>query len=73
MIVDCVDILAMHIIWRIGYLFSEAGTNDTAAREDLLSKRESLIEKLTDYAVGPSSSTCEDVKRAVSSDARLSL
>jgi cohesin complex subunit SA-1/2 len=63
MMVDCIDILAMHVIWRFGAFASSP--DDSAVREDVIAKRDALLEKFTDFAVGANSRVCEEAKRAV--------
>lgn len=68
MIEQGLHLLGLHILWKARSL---PGAKDTSVdsnelRETLRDQRDSLLEKLVEYAVGAQSNTAEGVKRAVS-------
>jgi cohesin complex subunit SA-1/2 len=69
MVVQALHLLALHIIWKGKALVTdlEPSPEESRFRETLKKQRESLLEKLVEYAVGTQSNTVEGVKRAVSS------
>jgi hypothetical protein len=68
MVEQALNVLGLQIIWKAHGLTSEAEllSEGTVFRDKLKEQRESLLEKLTEYAVGTQSNTVEGVKRAVS-------
>jgi cohesin complex subunit SA-1/2 len=68
MIDHALQLLSLHIVWKVRGL--PAGPDPSAEevrfRETLLEQRDSLLEKLIEFAVGTQSNTAEGVKRAVS-------
>lgn len=67
MIEECLRLLTLHLAWKARglSLVSEPNEEETRFRETLEEQRGSVIEKLTEYAVGSDSRPCEGVKRAV--------
>lgn len=65
MIDRALNILTMHIYWKTQRLTTDAEP-DPEAKRVLAEQRDSLLEKLTEYAVGTQSNTVEGIKRAVS-------
>ena len=67
MIVECLRLLTLHVAWKARGLSLEAEPNqdELRYRETLMEQRESLLEKVVEYAVGSRSKPCESVKRAV--------
>jgi len=61
-------VLMLHVLWKTKGLPTEDEPTPEEIRynEALKEQRESLLEKLTEYAVGTQSNTVEGVKRAVS-------
>jgi len=68
MIDECLRLLTYHIAWKGRGLTFEAEPNgdEVRYRDTLKEQRESLLEKVTEFAVGTQSVACEGVKRAVS-------
>jgi cohesin complex subunit SA-1/2 len=68
MVEQALNVLGLQIIWKAHGLTSETEllSEETLFREKLKEQRESLLDKLTEYAVGTQSNTVEGVKRAVS-------
>jgi len=69
MIDQAIHLLSLHIIWKARLLTAVAEPAQEAAqfKETLREQRESLLEKLIEYAVGTQSNTVDRVKRAVRS------
>ena len=67
MIEQALHLLTLHIIWKGKGLVvdPEPSPEELRFRETLKEQRESLLEKLVEYAVGTQSNTVEGVKRAV--------
>lgn len=67
MISQALNLLGLHILWKARGLTAETepSPEESRFRETLEEQRESLLEKLTEYAVGTQSNTAEGVKRAV--------
>jgi cohesin complex subunit SA-1/2 len=67
MISQALNLLGLHILWKARGLTAEAepSPEEHRFRETLKEQRESLLEKLTEYAVGTQSNTAEGVKRSV--------
>ena len=67
MIEHALNVLNLHIIWKARGLTSVAdpSADDVQYRDSLKEQRESLMEKLVEYAVGSQSNTAEGVKRTV--------
>lgn len=62
-----VNLLTLHIIWKARRLPTEAqpSAEELRFRESFREERESLLEKLVEYAVGSQSNTADGVRRAV--------
>jgi len=67
MIEQALNVLNLHIIWKARGLTSaiDPSADEIQYQESLKEQRESLIEKLVEYAVGTQSNTAEGVKRTV--------
>jgi cohesin complex subunit SA-1/2 len=67
MIDQAIRLLTLHIIWKARLLTAVVDPLPEAASfsETLREQRESLLEKLVEYAVGTQSNTADGVKRAV--------
>jgi cohesin complex subunit SA-1/2 len=67
MIEQGLQVLGLHIMWKTRSLpdAKEATPEDEKYMETLREQRDSLLEKLVEYAVGTQSNTAEAVKRAV--------
>jgi cohesin complex subunit SA-1/2 len=67
MIEQGLQVLGLHIMWKTRSLpdAKEATTEDEKYMETLREQRDSLLEKLVEYAVGTQSNTAEAVKRTV--------
>jgi len=68
MIEQALNVLNLHIIWKARGLTSavDPSADEIQYGESLREQRESLMEKLVEYAVGTQSNTAEGVKRTVS-------
>ena len=68
MIEQGLHLLGLHIIWKAQSLpdAKDMSVDSNKLRETLREQRDSLLEKLVEYAVGTQSNTAEGVKRAVS-------
>jgi cohesin complex subunit SA-1/2 len=68
MIEQALNVLNLHIIWKARELTSatDPSADEIQYRDSLREQRESLMEKLVEYAVGTHSNTAEGVKRTVS-------
>ncbi|EPQ51870.1 hypothetical protein GLOTRDRAFT_140817 [Gloeophyllum trabeum ATCC 11539] len=66
MIEQAIQILTLHIVWKAKGLTaaSEPSDEELRYRESVREQRNSLLEKLLEYAVGTQSNTMEGVKRA---------
>ncbi|RDB23493.1 Cohesin subunit psc3 [Hypsizygus marmoreus] len=66
MIEQALHVLTLHIIWKSKSLANDVDPSpeETRFKEVLVSQRESLLEKLVEYAVGTQSNTVDNVKRA---------
>lgn len=67
MVEQALHLLTLHIMWKGKGLTvdDDMSTEETKLREILVAQRESLLEKLIEYAVGEQSNTAEGVKRTV--------
>lgn len=67
MIEQALHVLTLHMLWKGKGLGREIDLSpeEVKYRQALQEQRESLLEKLTEYAVGTQSNTVEGVKRAV--------
>ena len=68
MIEQALHVLTLHIMWKGKELVMsepEPTAEEIRHRDSLISQRESLLEKLVEYAVGTQSDTVVGVKRAV--------
>lgn len=68
MIEQGLHLLGLHILWKARSLpdAKDTSVDSNELRETLRDQRDSLLEKLVEYAVGAQSNTAEGVKRAVS-------
>ncbi|TFK29563.1 hypothetical protein FA15DRAFT_632012 [Coprinopsis marcescibilis] len=65
MVEQALNVLTLHLFWKAkGLLVTRDSPEDVRLREVLVEERESLIDKLKEYAVGSQSNTAEGVKRA---------
>ncbi|KAG5641552.1 hypothetical protein DXG03_004787 [Asterophora parasitica] len=66
LIEQALHVLTLHIIWKGKCLANDPDTapEDLRFKETLVTQRESLLEKLVEYAVGTQSNTGDNVKRA---------
>ncbi|KAH7883079.1 hypothetical protein F5I97DRAFT_1979019 [Phlebopus sp. FC_14] len=66
MIEQCLHLLSLHIIWKARSLPDAKDTSPDSEklRDTLCEQRDSLLEKLVEYAVGTQSNPVEGVKRA---------
>ncbi|KAG6851858.1 hypothetical protein C0991_005465 [Blastosporella zonata] len=73
MIEQALQVLTLHLIWKGKCLTDEAdpSPDDIRYKETLVTQRETLLEKLVEYAVGTQSNTAESVKRAVTTSPLL--
>jgi cohesin complex subunit SA-1/2 len=69
MIDQALNILNLHIIWKAQGLTAnnEPSSDEIGFRETLKEQRDSLLEKVIEYAVGTQSNTADGVKRSVRS------
>jgi cohesin complex subunit SA-1/2 len=67
MIEQALHVLTLHNIWKGNVVASgiEPSSEETRYKEILVAQRESLLEKLVEYAIGTQSNTVDGVKRAV--------
>lgn len=68
MIEQALHVLTLHIMWKGKELVMnepEPTPEEVRYRDSLITQRESLLEKLVEYAVGTQSNTVVGVKRAV--------
>lgn len=68
MIEQALHVLTLHIMWKGKELVMsepEPTPEEIRYRDSLITQRESLLEKLVEYAVGTQSNTVAGVKRAV--------
>lgn len=68
MIEQALHVLTLHIMWKGKELVMsepEPTLEDIRHRDSLVTQRESLLEKLVEYAVGTQSNIVVGVKRAV--------
>jgi cohesin complex subunit SA-1/2 len=67
MIDRALNLLHLHLIWKARGLTnsSDLSPEEVRYRETLMEQRNSLVEKLIEYAVGTQSNTAEGVKRSV--------
>jgi cohesin complex subunit SA-1/2 len=70
MIDQALNLLNLHIIWKARGLTasSEPAAEEIRYSELLREQRDSLVEKLIEYAVGTQSNTADGVKRSVRKD-----
>jgi hypothetical protein len=66
MMVDSVDVLTMHLIWKFSGMSAQVATADVAAKEKMCSQRDQLLERLVEYTSGGHSNVCEAVKKTAS-------
>ncbi|KZT59992.1 hypothetical protein CALCODRAFT_449346 [Calocera cornea HHB12733] len=78
MVDQCLKTLNLHVVWKTRRLLAEpdadpdAEAEPNALKSSLEDQRNTLLEKLTEYAVGTQSSPCEALRRS-SFDALLTL
>jgi cohesin complex subunit SA-1/2 len=67
MVEQALNVLTLHVYWKAKGLLvnKDADEEDNPYREKLVNQRESLLEKLQDYAIGTQSNTGDGVQRAV--------
>ena len=65
MVDRALHLLTLHVIWKARNLVHIA-TEEESHREALREQRDSLLEKLTEYAIGTQSNTLLSIKRAMS-------
>ena len=67
MIEQALHVLTLHIIWKSKGLTvdNDPTPEEVRYKETLVEERDTLLEKLVEYAVGTQSNTVEGVKRAV--------
>ena len=67
MVDRALQLLTLHIIWKARSLPAspELSPEEMQLRDKLKEERESLLEKLVEFAVGTQSNTVEGVRRAV--------
>lgn len=68
MIDHALNLLTLYVIWKARGLThaAEPATEEAQLRERLKECRDSLLEKLLEFAIGTQSNTADGVKRAVS-------
>lgn len=68
MIDQALQVLYLHILWKARALTtsSEPSQDETDFRDKLKEQRDSLLDKLLEFAVGTQSNTAEGVRRPVS-------
>ena len=67
MVDRALQLLTLHIMWKARSLPAslELSSEEMQLRDKLKEERESLLEKLVEFAVGTQSNTVEGVRRAV--------
>lgn len=67
MIDQTLQVLYLHVLWKARALTNpkEPSADELAFREKVKGQRDSLLEKLLEFAVGTQSNTAEGVRRAV--------
>ena len=67
MIDQALQVLYLHILWKARGLTNpnEPSEDELAFREKLKEQRDSVLDKLLEFAVGTQSNTAEGVRRAV--------
>ena len=70
MVDRALQLLTLHIMWKARSLpaAAELSPDEVQFRDKLKEERESLLEKLVEFAVGTQSNTVEGVRRAVRHD-----
>ena len=73
MVDRALQLLTLHIMWKARSLPAspELSPEEMQLRDKLKEERESLLEKLVEFAVGTQSNTVEGVRRAVCGSALL--
>lgn len=66
MMVDAMDVLVMHLIWKFSNMSTQATPADEEAKEKMRSQRDSLLDRLVDFVSGGQTNVLEGVKKAVS-------
>jgi cohesin complex subunit SA-1/2 len=68
MVSETLNLLTVHVIWKTKALPPSTSRSPEEQRleETLIEQRNSVLEKLLEYAVGTQSNTVEGVRRAVS-------
>lgn len=71
MVEQALNVLTLHIYWKAKGLLvikdKDAASEETPYQDLLVEQRDSLLEKLQEYAIGTQSNTGDGVRRAVSS------
>ncbi|KAG6811622.1 hypothetical protein H0H92_006586 [Tricholoma furcatifolium] len=75
MIEQALQVLTLHIIWKGKCLTHDADPTpeDVKFKDTLVNQRETLLEKLIEYAVGTQSNTADGVKRAVGANVHFRI
>lgn len=73
MVERALNVLMLHIMWKTKGLSTEDEytPDEIRYKESMVVQRDSLLEKLTEFAVGTQSNTAEGVKRAVSKFSKM--
>lgn len=74
MVEQALNLLTLYVIWKARGLTNvvEPSPEETHLREQLKAVRDSLVDKLLEFAIGTQSNTSDGVKRAVSSSSSFS-
>ena len=67
MVSETLNLITVHVIWKTKALppVMVRSPDDEPLAESLMEQRNSVLEKLLEYAVGTQSNTIEGVRRAV--------
>jgi cohesin complex subunit SA-1/2 len=67
MVEQALNVLTLHIFWKAKGLLvnKDVSSEENPYQEQLVQQRDSLLEKLQEYAIGTRSNTGEGVRRAV--------
>lgn len=64
--VDVVDILTLHLIWKFSNMSAQVAAADEAGKNKLRGQREALLERLVEFVSGGQSNVIEEVRKTVS-------
>jgi hypothetical protein len=67
MMVDAMDVLAMHLIWRFNNMSAQVAAADQAAKEKMRIQRDFLLDRLVEFTSSSKSNILEEVKKTVRS------